>query len=253
LSGQPEIPLEVYQNSVASKIVDRSPTLRTLQFSGYTWNVKASDSLVGPGPNYFSDIPEAVWVDASGRLHLKITSHEGKWYSSEVVLAQSLGYGSYTFVLDTAADQFDPNVVLGLFTWDDAAPQYNYREIDIEISRWGDPANEACQFVVQPYTTSANIRRFACPLQPSSTHQFDWKQTRIDFTSFQGSPWQRGAQIDLWSYTGSDNPPPGAENTRINLWLIEGKAPTDGQEVEVIIHGFIFTPANRIYPAKVAK
>ena len=32
--------------------------------------------------------------------------------------------------------RIDPNAVLGMFTWsyDDSA--YNYREIDIELSRW---------------------------------------------------------------------------------------------------------------------
>ena len=29
--------------------------VRTIDFSGYTWTVEASQGKVGPGPNYFSD------------------------------------------------------------------------------------------------------------------------------------------------------------------------------------------------------
>jgi hypothetical protein len=32
----------------------------------------------------------------------------------------------------------------------------------------------------------------------------------------------------------------------INLWLFKGLAPKNGQEVEVIIHGFKFTPGSEL-------
>src|SRR5262245_44168916 len=78
---------------------------RTLSFSGYTWNVKSSGkSKVGPGPNYFSDSTSNVWVDAQGRLHLKITVSRNKWSCAEVVSQLSFGYGTYRFYLDSAVD-----------------------------------------------------------------------------------------------------------------------------------------------------
>ncbi|MDQ4089270.1 MAG: hypothetical protein M3163_03045 [Actinomycetota bacterium] len=47
--------------------------------------------------------------------------------------------------------RLDPNVVLGLFSWSDD-PAYNYREIDIEVARWGDVAGDTnAQYVVQPW------------------------------------------------------------------------------------------------------
>lgn len=36
---------------------------KILLFSGYEWLVKSSVITVGPGPNYFSDSDENVWVD----------------------------------------------------------------------------------------------------------------------------------------------------------------------------------------------
>ncbi len=226
---------------MANKFVDRHPYNRTLQFSGFTWGVKASSSPVGPGPNYFSDLESDVFVDASGKLHLKIVQRADTWHCTEIVNTQSLGYGTYTFVLASALDQLDPNVILGLFTWDDLAPQNTYREIDIEFSRWGDPQALNSQYVIQPYTQAGNMHRFAAFLQSNhSTHLFEWRKDGVSFLSYQGSPANPGEQIQAWIYEGADNPPPGAENTRLNLWLMNGSSPSDGKEVEVVIEAIRF-------------
>jgi hypothetical protein len=228
---------------VAKQFFDRHPYQRTLQFSGYTWGVKASPLPVGPGPNKFSDLDSDIFVDSNGRLHLKIVQREGEWYCSEIVHTHSLGYGTYTFVLTSAVDQLDPNVVLGLFTWDDLAPQYNYREIDIEFSRWGNPKALNSQYVIQPYTQTGNLHRFATRLQGRhSTHLFEWHKDGVRFHSFQGSPANPGNQIDKWTYLGTDNPPPGDENIRLNLWLMNGTPPTGGKEVEVVVESFQYEP-----------
>src|SRR5215472_8341247 len=91
----------------------------TLEFSGYSWAVKTSSGTVGPGPNYYSDSPANVWVDDRKRLHLQITKTQGQWRCAEVVCTKSLGYGVYRFYLDSAVERLAPNVVLGLFTWND--------------------------------------------------------------------------------------------------------------------------------------
>lgn len=67
---------------------------RTVQFSGFTWRVKASPSA-GPGPNAFSDSVRVVRVDQRGRLRLRIVRIDGVWWCAEVVSADSLGYGTY--------------------------------------------------------------------------------------------------------------------------------------------------------------
>ena len=227
---------------MANKFVDRHPYQRTLQFSGYTWGVKASPSPVGPGLNNFSDLSSDVFVDTSGKLHLRFVQRAGTWYCTEIVNTQSLGYGTYSFVLDWAVNQLDPNMVLGLFTWDDLAPQYNYREIDIEFSRWGDPNGVNSQYVIQPYSQTGNLHRFPTLLQGSlSTHLLEWRKDGIHFLSYQGGPANPGDQIQAWTYSGADSPPPGAENTRLNLWLMNGSAPSDGREVEVVVELFTST------------
>jgi hypothetical protein len=44
-------------------------------------------------------------------------------------------------------------------------------------------------------------------------------------------------------------PPTGDENLRLNLWLFNGAAPTDNQEVEFVISGFQFVPLGAPQPA----
>ena len=209
---------------------------RTLEFSGYEWIVKTSDGeQVGPGPNYFSDSEENVWVDSEGRLHLKIMQRDGRWYCAEVISTENFGYGTYRFYTESRIDQIDQNAVLGLFTWDDD-PAYHHREIDIEFSRWGQTENDNAQFVVQPYTKSDNIHRFNVELSDThSTHSFDWKSDEVFFQSTHGD------YIESWSYyIDQDIPLPGNENARMNLWLFGGEPPSEA--VEVIVSAFEFIP-----------
>ena len=45
---------------------------RSITFSGLNWLVKGSRGRIGPGHNHFSDSFDNVWVDAQGRLHLRV-------------------------------------------------------------------------------------------------------------------------------------------------------------------------------------
>jgi hypothetical protein len=244
MSGGALLPQILFDNAIAHIIAVRDAVFRTIEFSGYTWRVKSSGAPVGPGPNYFSDREEDIWVDEDGKLHLWIVFRDGTWYSTEVLTTAPLGYGTYTFVVGSPVDTLDKNVVLGLFTWDDTAPDFNYREIDIEFSRWQEENGENSQYVVQPYYMSGNRHRFDMQLLGMySTHSFDWREDQILFSSYQGNtpPFGPSDEIETWLYTGDDIPPEGIGNARINLWLIGGEPPSGGQEVEVIVEAFEFS------------
>jgi len=140
VDGATVLPGNVYSQAVASVVVTRqSPGIGWLGFSGYDWWIKTSAGLIGPGPNYFSDSTNNVWLDPQGRLHLRITHQANQWQCAEIVSARTFGYGSYRFELDSEVDSLDVNAVLGLFTWSDD-PAYADREIDVECSRWANAA-----------------------------------------------------------------------------------------------------------------
>ncbi len=210
---------------------------RTIAFSGYTWDVKSSAGAVGPGPNYFSASTGNVWVDKAGRLHLKIRYTNGRWRSAEIVSRRSFGHGTYSWALDSPvyATALDPNAVLGLFTWSDD-PAYHNREIDIEFARWGvvdEPVSG--MYSVQPYAHAGNVRRFIQPRVSASTHSFTWRPASVLFKN-------SVAPNRSWTYSGPDVPAAGGEHARMNLWLVNGKAPRNGKAIEVIVKRFTFTP-----------
>ncbi len=253
LNGSATIPSTLFDDAATYAYAPRAQ--RQISFSGYEWLVKQSDSPVGPGPNYFSDAEDAVWVDGNGRLHLTIQYKDGHWVSTEVYTQKSLGYGRYLFQTDSPIDQLDANAVLGLFTWDDFTPSPYYREIDVEFARWGyaaDPTN--AQFVVQPWDQVGNLVRYTAVLtDTAATHSFDWQPDRVTFFSVPGhtlNPAPADA-FATWVYTNTTYIPDlGTANVHLNLWLMNGNPPSDVQPIEVIIDAFhlvadeVYLPVN---------
>jgi hypothetical protein len=214
---------------------NREALQRTISFSGFEWTTEGSGtSRISPGRNYFSSSEENVWVDSRGNLHLKITKRKGKWYCAAVTLKESFAYNKYVFHISSRVDQFDKNVVGGLFTYLDDS-----HEIDIEFSRWGIEGNSNSQFAVQPAYQNGNIYRYSLDLRGRhSTHIIDWRKDTIDFISCRGyhltKPDSRQIMSE-WSYTGNHIPAEGDEKLMINLWLYNGLPPSDKKEVEMII------------------
>lgn len=232
-------------NSIADRPLEtqhnQSTLIKKIHFSGYYWYVKAG--FYGPGPNYWSDSAESVWLDNEGKLHLKIRKIDGKWYCAEVYSENLTGYGDHRFLIEGAVDQLDKNVVLGLFTYMD-----DTHEIDIEYSKWGDPNHQKPgSFTVQPYSISGNSRSFEVKLKTLQTTQlFNWQPNFIHFSSYQGHHQELLPSPDLlihqWLYFGSSIPKDVHKlRTHINFWLVNGNAPIDERNLEIVIHR-VFLP-----------
>ncbi|MBN2090015.1 T9SS type A sorting domain-containing protein [candidate division KSB1 bacterium] len=227
-TSQIQVPLEARQT--------HKTLARKIQFSGMSWFVKAGH--YGPGPNYWSDSAESVWLDAEGKLHLKIRKIDGKWYCPEIYSEKLTTYGEHRFLVEGALDQLDKNVVLGLFTYVD-----DTHEIDIEFSKWGSANHQKPgSFTVQPYTISGNSRSFEVKLTTlQSTHLFNWQPNFVLFSSYQGHHTDLLPAPDLlihqWLYFGSSIPKDVHNlRTHINFWLVDGQAPVDERNLEIVIH-----------------
>lgn len=229
--GQECLPDEFVTQSVANAVADRiDPALRSFHWSAMDWWVKSGTGLLGPGPNYFSDSVSNVWLDTQNRLHLRILQSNGVWQCAEITSAQTPGYGTYTFRLATPIDLLDLNAVLGLFTYSDN-PAENYREIDVECSRWSNATDtNNSQFVVQPAGQPNHLVRYRVEtLVTNSVHAFTWQPTNIAFMASAGTN-----TIAQWTYTNTV-PTSCDEHVHLNLWLFRGQAPTNGLPVEVIV------------------
>ncbi len=213
-----------------------TPPAGTIEFSGYTWYVESSEQLVNPGPNYWSNSPQNVWLDNNGWLHLQITNRDGKWYCPELSTLQTLGYGTYVFYVASRIDNLDKNVVLGLFAYKD-----DYHEIDIEFAKWGNANNPNAWYTVQPQPTdSFNIQLYG----DYSTHYFIWQPDSVFFESF-GGHYTIGTQPQnniIRVFTASSSVSAQGVRAHINLWLYHGYAPSNGLSAEVIIRSFQYIP-----------
>jgi hypothetical protein len=226
--------------------VTTSPTTseRTFCWKGHEWTVKHYDSLVGPGPNYWSASANNVWIDANDNLHLKITKAGNQWYCAEVIMVDNAfgggsyaGYGTYAWTVASHAATIDRNAVLGLFQWDNTYADYAHREIDVELSRWGNAKDTRNgQYVVQPYNVANHLQKFTVPDTAPTSYQYTWAPGVVDWSAPQASP-------RTYQYAGNDVPPDGGtQQPRMNLWLNQGKAPSNGKPVEAVLSGFSYTP-----------
>ena len=237
-----------------------------VNFSGYVWDVKINEFAVGPGPNYFSGFYEDVFVDDNGYLHMRIAEHNGKWYSSEIVGRDTLGYGKYTWVMQADLENIPENITVGLFTWDNESFYAAANsEVDIEFSKWGNPdLATTLHYSVQPVAfgptypeRTHNAITAPGDLVGVTTHVFTWTDTLIEWRSYKGDSTDPLNETAYWSFD-LDNPArvkneggnssvpivipaPGPNtNARINFWLLPwiDTKPTDGLEQEIVVRRF---------------
>jgi hypothetical protein len=212
----------------------RLPASRTLHFSGYEWEIRGVPSNRGGATNTYD--PTNAWTDANGWLHLRIARGLGEWTCAEITLTRSLGYGSYLFDVRDVS-QLDPAAVLGMFTWDDSVADANHREMDTEISQWGDPGGKNAQYVVQPYYVPANVVRFSAP-SGRLTFSLRWEPGRVSFSTVRKPGGEPAAEHTFTSGV----PLPGGEAVHLNLYVFADKKNPLRREVEVVIEKFEYLP-----------
>ncbi len=240
-------------------------------FAGREWAIKVfKNSTWGPGNNYFTDHPNDIFIDDNGYLHLTITEREDKWWSSEVISQDTMGYGTYVWTVGRVPQNLDPMVVLGLFTWDSYTFQSDANsEVDIEFSKWGDADQDTTlQYGVQPINFGPYYpeRDDKPKVNPAlwgdvSTHAFTWTDTLITWESWSGAEYGNGSPQASWTFDlsnparvknengNSSNPviipAPGSNtNARMNLWLVQGadNGPVFPFRTEIVIQDFKYTP-----------
>jgi hypothetical protein len=211
------------------------PPHKTVHFSGYEWEIRQTVGNPQGSRNLYD--PANACVDKRGRLHLRIAKNASGWTSAEVDLSRSLGYGSYRFIVEDVS-QLEPAAVLNISTWDDLGP---YREMDIEISRWGELTGKNAQYVVQPYYIPANVVRFATPKGPLA-YSFVWEPGRVSFTTTRDPARGSKSEVVAAHVFTSGIPSPGSESLRMNLYVFDNKRSPLHHEEEVIIDKFEYLP-----------
>lgn len=210
---------------------------KVIHFSGFDWNVRVAGSDRGGEPNVYD--PANVWTDQNGFLHLRMQQRNGVWSCAEVSMTRSLGYGSYKFVVQDSA-HLSPSAVLGLYTADDMRTDDVRTELDIELSRWGNPASKNAQFVVQPFYIPENVSRFQAPAGPL-THTFRWEPGRATFKTLRGAGTSPGDPVSEHVFT-SAVPTPASETVHIDLYDYHHSKQSLQQPAEVVVEKFEYLP-----------
>ncbi len=208
---------------------------KKLVFGGYQWQVSQHLAAVAGTENNFS--PSNVWTDHGGLLHLQISGSPQHWSSAQISLPRSLGYGSYRFVVRDLS-HMEPSAAFTMMILDDTGPS---REMDIEISRWGETAAKNGQFVIQPYHIPANTVQFQTPTAPA-TFMLRWTPRRAAFKAFRGvtSNWDASAFREHVFTSGV--PLPGSESVRMSLYVFGHNKNPLQHKSEIVVEAFEYLP-----------
>jgi len=256
VNAQAGLPLADINASEAIVYADRVDTARRqVNWAGYGWWVKTAGAdgneflaATGPGPNYYSDSTNNVWVDSSGALHLQITYTNSEWECVQIWNNETLGYGQYSCTLNANISNLDANAIFSMFTWSDDT-DFNDREIDMEVSRWDYAfgSNDVEDYAVSPYNSGQTVRFGLPPGITNSTHTFTWDSTNsVSFETYNGNYSSSPASSNILessTITAQPIPPEGGEMVTMILWLYHGNAPLSGQPVQVTLSNFVFTPS----------
>ena len=226
------------------KIVKGAGTLPPLptvpiHFSGYDWNIQTSQAVRG-GLNNLYDA-DNVWTDAGGALHLRIMKKSDKWTCAHLILTRSLGYGTYRFVVrDTA--HLETAAVISIHTFDPSGGDQHYREMDIEIGRWGDATSKYnAQYGVQPFYVPGNVAQFTEP-SGTLTHSMLWEPGRVSFKTVRGSSAQVSLPVVYEHVFTSGVPSPGQELLEFMLYVVASDKYPAEKGSELVIEKFEYLP-----------
>jgi hypothetical protein len=215
-----------------------APT-KLMRFSGYDWEVRKIASDRG-GTNNLYD-PDNAWTDASGALHLKIKRKAGRWSCAEIALNRALGYGTYVATLrDTS--HLEPAAVFSMVTFEEWGGDEYYREMDLEISHWGDAAKKHnAQYVIQPFYIPGNVFAFSEP-SGTVTHVMRWESGRASFKTFRGTSVGAGAPAVSEHEFTTGIPTPGQAKIHLIFYVIASDRNPLQKENEVVIEKLAYLP-----------
>jgi hypothetical protein len=215
-----------------------APT-KPLSFSGYDWKVRTIASDRGGMNNLYDG--DNAWVDAGGAMHLRIVKKQDKWSCTQVDLDRSLGYGTYVLTVRDAS-KLEPAAVFSVTTFDESGGDQYYREMDVEIGRWGNALSKNnAQFGIQPFYVPGNVFPFKLP-SGTLTHSMRWESGRASFKTWRGSSFSPSSSVVSEHEFTSGIPSPGQEKVQFLFYVVPSEKYPMQKGSEVVIEKFQYLP-----------
>jgi hypothetical protein len=215
-----------------------APT-KAVKFSGYDWDARTIASDRGGSNHPYSG--DNAWTDSNGALHLRIAKTADDWSCAELVLNRSLGYGTYVLVARDIS-HMEPAAVLSMTTFDEWGGDQYYREMDVEVSRWGDAASKTnAQYVIEPYYHPGNVYPFSAP-PGALTYTMQWEAGHVRFKTVRGDqPGSGGPVISEHEFT-QGVPSPGQERLHLFFYVVASDKSRLQRNNEVVLEKFGYLP-----------
>lgn len=215
-----------------------APT-KPLQFSGYDWSVRTIASDRGGTNNLYSG--DNAWTDPAGALHLRITKQSDRWSCAQVDLNRSLGYGTYIITVRDIS-HLEPAAVFSMTTFDQWAGDHHFREMDVEVSRWGDTANKNnAQYGIQPFYVPGNVSQFRAPAG-TLTYSMQWESGRVRFRTVRGRSSSGEGPLVAEHEFASGVPTPGQERVQLFFYVLASDKNPLQKAGEVVVEKFKYLP-----------
>lgn len=197
---------------------------------------------------------------ADGSLLISTSVEGGQPVSTEIVSAESTGYGVYEATYEVAGGltsmrDMHPNLVWGVFTfdWEDEVP--GYQEIDIvEDSRWSGyhdmvgtytyyPGDEATakQLPRRPWTADGRGATVRMSWSPGRVLWETW-ESHLTEEQARATPVGQGGYFHGELTEGV--PVPKSQRVHVNLWAFRGQGGWESIPATTMrLNNFRFTPA----------
>lgn len=188
-----------------------------------------------------------VWVDSVGYLHLKLSydSTNNQWWCAELSSQTNFSFGVLLFYVDGQIDQLDPNVIFSIFTYNEVTVR---PEIVMEFSTFDQQDSGTPNLWYQVFPDNVNMDTVTAYGQITlngtyTTQRMDWKTDSLILQSQYNFTQNPNSQVFCQFILDTSrllSVPQQASPVHLSVWL-DGNAPTDGQEVEIIVQNFFYT------------
>jgi hypothetical protein len=206
-----------------------------INFGGFEWEVYRvpKDSF---GISYANSASN-VWVDHKGWLHLRLTKEPEGWTGAEIRMTRSLGYGTYSFLVDRSSE-LEAATVFRIQFFDPLDAGQYHRAFDFMLGQFGDPTIKNGQYSMLPVNIPGNVYRFTVP-HGTFMQSVRWERGRL---SFQTQRTDRQSLIVAQHAFTSGVPTPGGEQIHISLFAYGNSKIAQRKGAEVIVQRFVYLP-----------
>lgn len=236
-----------------------------ISFAGIEWKVANNNEPQSMADLIYVSSDKNVFVDSSGRLHLRVSAIDGNWLGAELESIQELAFGEFSYTIETNLDNIDSSCI-AVFSAKRPASRKISGMTELGVRIYGKPLY-APDGNIEYYMYSTE-HKFALVEYPKLNTEFEKSNTvhnlfvnsdYFEYSTIETNTCKvlKNIKIDKKIKIKSDDEDkieyakPGSPlKAMIGFYLYDLEAKPKSQEVEIIISNFKFTPIEKSIASK---